>query len=95
MKHKVVLKRNPWSSLTNEMLNWLLERNPSLKDTDMELHNPLLVQCVEELKPDNFRIIEIEGNEYVTLDTDNDVVLLTPADIEIIKQNFVKIDEQE
>jgi len=95
MKHKIVLKEAPWAKMTREMVDWVLERNPELKDKSLELHDPLLVECVETLNPPNFRIVEIEGDEYLTLETTNDVIALTPSDIEILKKNFIKIDEQE
>lgn len=89
--NKIAIKRHPWTTLSKEMVSWLTERDESLKDNTIELYNPLLIECVETLKPDNWRIAEIEGDEFLTIETDNDVVLIQPKDIEFLKNNFIKI----
>lgn len=92
--NKVVIKRNPWTVPTKEMVDWLIEKNPELKDGDIEAHNPLFVECVEELKPSDFRVVQIEGDEYTLIECENDVIILVPEDIEIIRNSFVKIPEE-
>ena len=94
MKNKIAVKKHPWSSLSKEMIQWLIERDESLKDQELDIHNPLLVQCVEELKPTDFRIVEIDGDEYLTLETLTDVIVIVPEDLEVFKKCFVKIPEE-
>ena len=94
MINKIAVKRHPWTTLTKEMIDWLIEKDNTLEDKEIDIHNPLLVECVEALNPSDFRIVEIEGNEYLTLETTNDVVVIVPSDIEIFKKKFVKIPEE-
>ena len=89
--NKIAVKLHPWTELSNEMVDWLIEKDPSLKDKDIELHDPLLVECVETLKPKDFRIFEIDGDEYLTIETLNDVIVIVPNDFEMLKKSFVKI----
>lgn len=91
---KIAVKKHPWTNLTKEMVNWLIKHDKSLEDKEIDIHNPLFVQCVEELKPDEFRIFEFDGDEYLTLESSNDVLVLVPKDIEILKNSFVKIPEE-
>lgn len=93
MKNKIVVKLHPWTSLTKEMFDWILDKDSSLKNKEIDLHNPILVECVETLNPSDFRVVEIEGDEYLTIETVNDVVVLVPKDLERIKKSFVKISE--
>ena len=95
MKHKIGVKRHPWTRLTNDMVNWMVERCPSLKDEEIELHNPLFVECIEALQPSEFRIVEINEDEYLTLETANDVIVMLPSDIKVLEESFIKINEQE
>ena len=92
--NKIAVKKHPWTTLTKEMIEWLIEHDKTLEDKEIDIHNPLLVQCVEELKPDGFRVFEIEGDEYLTLESSNDVIVIVPKDIEVLKQSFVKIPEE-
>lgn len=94
MTNKLAVKRHPWTNLTKEMIDWIINKDKSLENKDIEIHDPILVQCVEELKPDDFRIFEIEGDEYLTLETSNDVIVIVPKDLETLKNCFVKIPEE-
>lgn len=91
--HKVVSPRNKRTQLTEEMYAWLTERG--YKDGECIVwHSPVLVECVETLKPDEFRINEIEGNEYALLNTLNDTILIVPSDLEYIKKSFITIEDE-
>ena len=92
--NKIAVKRHPWTNLSKEMIDWLIEHDKSLEDKELDIHNPLLVQCVEELHPADFRIVEIEGDEYLTLESANDVIVIVPKDLEIFNKSFVKIPKE-
>lgn len=92
--NKLAVKRHPWTTLTKEMVDWLIQRDSSLEDKEIDIHSPLLVKCVEELSPSDFRIVEIEGDEYLTIESTNDVIVIVPSDLEVFKKKFVKIPEE-
>jgi len=92
--NKIAVKRHPWTNLSKEMIDWLIEHDKSLENKELDIHNPLLVQCVEELNPTDFRIVEIEGDEYLTLESANDVIVIEPKDLEVFKKSFVKIPKE-
>lgn len=92
--YKIAVKKHPWTTISKEMVNWLLEKDKTLEDKEIEIHNPLFVECVETLQPEDFRIFKLKGNEYLTLESANDVLVLVPNDIEILKKSFVKIPEE-
>lgn len=90
---KIVIKRHPWIQPTPEMIDWMLKKDKSLKNKEIEIHHPVLVECVETLKPDDFRIFEFDGNEYAVIESANDVIPILPSDIELLKNSFIKIPD--
>ena len=92
--NKVVSKTISRDVLSNEMVDWLLAHGKEL-DSNISLHDPVFVQCVEELKPSGFYIVEIEGDEYIPVELLNDFLILTPKDLKALNQRRIKIDEQE
>lgn len=92
--YKIAVKKHPWTTLSKEMADWLLEKDSSLADKEIEIHNPLFVECVETLKPEEFRIFKLDGNEYLTIESVNDVIVLVPKDLDVLKESFVKIPEE-
>ena len=79
--------------ISKEMYDWLLERG--LKDGEnITFHNPLLIQCVEELKPAGWRIKEIKGTKYRLIDTKGPF-LWTPDDVKVLASSWVDIAVKE
>lgn len=91
-RHEVVVKTLSKNALTKEMVDWLLAHGKNLND-NIKYHDPLLVQCVKEVQPDGFRVVEIEGNKYKIIDFLNDSVLFTPRDIEKLQSMWTVIED--
>ena len=92
-QYKVVGKSLSKAQLTQEMVDWLVAKGKTLNDR-ITYHDPLLVQCVEELQPDGFFVAHIKDNRYKTLDFPNDSVIFTPSDIEVLQKSWVDIPEE-
>lgn len=76
--------------LSIKAIAWLKEKgveNPN----KLERHNPLLVQCVEELKEEasaeysDLKIAEIEGNRYRIGEYDGKEWVMTEKDLIVIE----------
>ena len=79
--------------ISKEMYDWLLEHG--LKDGEnITFHNPLLIQCVEELKPAGWLIKEIKGTKYRLIDTKGPF-LWTPEDVKFLNSHWVDVTDQE
>ena len=92
-KYKVVGKTLSRVGLTQEMVDWLVAKGKTLNDS-IAYHDPLLVQCVEELKPNGFYVATLEDNKYKILELANDSVIFTPKDIEILQKTWSEIPEE-
>ena len=92
-KHEVVVKTLSSSALSREMVEWLLAHGKNLND-NIKYHDPLLVQCVKELNPDGFTVVEIEGNQYKIIDFANDSILFTPHDLERLNSMWTVIEDE-
>lgn len=79
--------------ITKEMFDWLLEHGLKENET-VTFHNPVLVQCVEELKPEGWRIKEVKGGKYRLIDTKGPF-LWTPEDVKVLTNNWVVIEPSE
>ena len=87
--NKVAVKTSRNSKLTNEMYEWLLKHG--LKENDsIDYHNPLLIQCIEELQPIEWWIREINSDKYAVIETLNDFIIVTPEEIESIEWTIIQ-----
>ena len=91
-EHEVVIKVLANSQLTKEMVDWLIAYGKNLND-NIKYHDPLLVQCVKELQPNEFRVATIKGNKYKVIDFLNDSILFTPEDLVQINKVWTVIEE--
>ena len=76
--------------LTQEMFDWLKAKGMK-EGEELKRHDPLFIQCIEELKPNDWGIHEIEEDKYFVMITCNDEIILTPSDIELINSKWIKI----
>lgn len=93
VEHEVVFKVLSKTQLTKEMVDWLIEHGKMLNDS-ISYHDPMLVQCVKELRPDGFGVTTIKGNKYKVIDLANDSIILTPDDIKVLNKNWTVIEEE-
>jgi hypothetical protein len=72
-------------ALSSKAKEWLLSKGV-INLTGLERHNPLLVQCVQELKEEassevsNLQVAEIEGNTYCIEEYDGFESVVTPEE---------------
>ena len=80
--------------ITNEMVDWLLARGRKLEET-IQYHDPLLVECVEELKPSGWRVDDL-GNDkkYIIFETLNDCVLITESDLKRFEKDLIDTENE-
>lgn len=80
--------------LSNDAVNWMREHGHheyAYSYPEIERHNPILVQCVEELGDDasgeyaRLRIKEIEGNKYWIEEYDGAETVHTPENMEWVE----------
>lgn len=80
MNKIVIIRDGTRFSLSKEAIKWFKDHDRRVKydgtykkcgkETHMERHDPLLIQCIEELgekantRYSKFEVIEIEGNKY-------------------------------
>ena len=93
-EHEVVVKNLSNTQLTKEMVDWLLAHGKNLNDS-IKYHDPLLIQCVKEVKPSGFAVVTIKGNKYKIIDFPNDSILFTPDDLVQLETMWTIIDEAE
>ena len=91
-KTKVVYRSIAKAPLTNEMVDWLIAHGRQENGT-ISFHDPLLVQCVEELQPTGWHVTEISGNKYKLVDLINDAFIITPEDVKVLNKNWIVIEE--
>lgn len=87
--NKVVFRTSKEAEPSPEMIEWLFEHGYKEND-NIEYHNPLLVQCVEELMPPDWGVQYIDGDEYTVIQTLNDEVILSRNDIENFKWRKIR-----
>lgn len=93
VEHEIVFKQLSRYQMTKEMVDWLVEHGKKLND-NIAYHDPLLVQCVKELKPEGFGITVIKGDKYKVVDLLNDSIILTPDDVKVLNKNWTVIGEE-
>lgn len=92
-KTKVAYRVAAHAPITKEMVDWLVAHGKSENDA-VKFHDPLLVQCIEELNPRGWRIAEITGNKYKLVDLINDAFIITPEDVKVLNKNWIVIEEE-
>ena len=94
VENEIVFKALSREVLTKEMVDWLVEHGKQLNDS-IKYHDPLLVQCVKELKPNGFGVTTIKGNKYKVVDLLNDSIIITPDDVKLLNKNWTVIEEEQ
>lgn len=92
-KTKVAYRTLAKAPITKEMVEWLVAHGKTENEA-VKFHDPLLVQCVEELTPPGWNVTEITGNKYRLVDLVNDAFIITPEDIKVLNKNWIVIEEE-
>ena len=92
--NKVAFRTVSKLPLSQEMVNWLVEHGFK-EDDKIAYHDPLFVQCVEELRPRGWVVHEIKGDKYYPADFAHDAYIITPEDLALIKKSMVTIPTPE
>ena len=92
--HEVAFRSIAKAPLTKEMVEWLVAHGKAL-DENIKFHDPLLVQCVKELKPKGWHVANIKGNKYRLIDIVNDAFIMTPDDVKALNKSWIVIEEDE
>jgi len=93
VEHEIVFKALKRSVMTKEMVDWLLAHGKNLNE-NISYHDPLLVQCVKELKPSEFGVMTIKGNKYKIIDLTNDSIVMTPEDVKTLNKHWTIIEDE-
>ena len=91
--HKVAFRTVSKLPLSQEMVDWLVSHGYKEGD-NIKFHDPLFVQCVEELRPNGWVIHEIKGNKYFPADFAHDAYIITPEDLTNLKKRMIVIEEE-
>ena len=94
IEHEIVFKSLARVQMTKEMVDWLLAHGKKMDDK-ITYHDPLFVQCVKELKPNDFGVTKIKGNKYKVIDLINDSLVMTPEDVKVLNKNWIVIEDPE
>ena len=92
-QYKVVGKALSRTTPTKEMVDWLIAHGKAENDK-IAYHDPLLVQCVEELHPSGFYVTNLVDSRYKVIDLPNDSIIFTPNDLEALQKSWVEIPEE-
>ena len=92
VEHEVVFKTLARVQMTKEMVDWLVAHGKNLND-NIQYHDPLLVQCVKELQPEDFGVKVVKGNKYKVVMTLNDFLIMTPEDVKALNKDWVVFDD--
>lgn len=91
--HKVAYGTAPNMPISKEMFDWLLAHGCNENDK-IRYHDPLFVQCVEEVKPKGWMVTEITGNKYRPVDFVNDTFIFTPETLKVINKSWIVIEDE-
>ena len=85
-------------SLSDDAILWLMEKDSNFEKykssydfSEIDRHNPLLVQCVEELGSKaagcyaSLQVVSFSGDKYIIEEYDGCECVVTPKDIKWIK----------
>lgn len=92
--HEVAFRSIAKAPLTKEMVEWLVAHGKAMNE-NIKFHDPLLVECVKEVKPQGWHVATIKGNKYKLIDIVNDAFLMTPEDVKVLNKSWIVIEDEE